>query len=167
MFSRPEGLKKQPALVFLDSQSTSHQLHLRPVLRPSRNRHDPTNPHPVAVVSDEECPELTRISPGLSGITQAGEGLSMIASLAMGWRWQWGWGWGRGFRALQCVHECNLRRTCVRNASCVLISGFLSGATSLLLSAQPENPPEQMGDERLAGPPLLCNTNGLICNRCN
>lgn len=53
--------------------------------RPSRNRHDPTNPHPVAVVSAEECPELTRISPGLSGITQAGEGLSMIASLAMGW----------------------------------------------------------------------------------
>lgn len=81
-FQDPGGLKKQPVLVFLDSQSTAHQL--RPsVLRPSRNRHDPTNPHPVAVVSAEECPELTRISPGLSGITQAGEGLSMIASLAM------------------------------------------------------------------------------------
>lgn len=89
----------------------------------------------------------------------------MIASLAMGWRWRWGW--GRGLRAVQCVHECNLRRTCVRNVSCVLISRFLSGATSLLLSAQPENPLEQTGDERLAGPPLLRNTNGLICNGYN
>lgn len=68
---------------------------------PSLNRHDPTNPHPVSVVSGwnpaEECPELTRISPGLSGITQAGEGLSMIASL--------GWGVCRGGRicALVCV----------------------------------------------------------------
>lgn len=55
---------------------------------PSLNRHDPTNPRPVSVVSGwnpaEECPELTRISPGLSGITQAGEGLSMIASLGWG-----------------------------------------------------------------------------------
>lgn len=58
---------------------------------PNLNRYDPTNPHPVSVVSGwnpaEECPELTRISLGLSGITQAGEGLSMIASL------RWG-GWG-------------------------------------------------------------------------
>lgn len=55
---------------------------------PSLNRHDPTNPHPVFVVSGwnpaDECPELTRISLGLSGITQAGEGLSMIASLGWG-----------------------------------------------------------------------------------
>lgn len=54
----------------------------------SLSRHDPTNPHPVSVVSGwnpaEECPELTRISPGLSGITQAGEGLRMIASLGWG-----------------------------------------------------------------------------------
>lgn len=55
---------------------------------PTLNHHDPTNPHPVSVVSGwnpaEECPELTRISPGLLGITQAGEGLSMIASLVWG-----------------------------------------------------------------------------------
>lgn len=55
---------------------------------PTLSRHDPTNPHPVSVVSGwnpaEECPELTRISPGLLGITQAGEGLSMIGSLEWG-----------------------------------------------------------------------------------
>lgn len=55
---------------------------------PTLSRHDLTNPHPVSVVSGwnpaEECPELTRISPGLLGITQAGEGLSMIASLEWG-----------------------------------------------------------------------------------
>lgn len=65
---------------------------------PTLSRHDPTNPHPVSVVSGwnpaEECPELTRISPGLLGITQAGEGLSMIASLE--------WGWGRLVQV--CAH---------------------------------------------------------------
>lgn len=68
---------------------------------PSLNRHDPTNPHPVSVVSGwnpaEECPELTRISLGLSGITQAGEGLNMIASL------EWG---GVGGYVLVCVCVC-------------------------------------------------------------
>ena len=76
---------------------------------PSLNRHDPTNPHPVSVVSGwnpaEECPELTRISLGLSGITQAGEGLSMIASL----------GWGAvGVFVCSPVCACTLRWTCIK-----------------------------------------------------
>ena len=96
---------------------------------PSRNRHDPTNPHPVAVVSDEECPELTGISPGLSGITQAGEGLSMIASLAMGW-----WG-GGGTCIAACARvqlEANVRE---KHFMCIHLSFSVSGATSRLLSA--------------------------------
>lgn len=79
---------------------------VRPIMSinasPTLNRHDPTNPHPVSVVSGwnpaEECPELTRISLGLSGITQAGEGLSMIASL--------GWGGWRGVGVYVCVCVC-------------------------------------------------------------
>lgn len=77
---------------------------------PSLNRHDPTNPHPVSVVSGwnpaEECPELTRISLGLSGITQAGEGLNMIASLE--------WGGGVGVCVSLCVRVCAYRWTCVK-----------------------------------------------------
>lgn len=70
---------------------------------PTLNLHDPTNPHPVSVVSGrnpaEECPELTRISLGLSGITQAGEGLSMIASL----------GWVGGVNMCESVCTCTWR----------------------------------------------------------